>query len=401
MLNKILFVTYGGGHAKMLLPVIQKLQGNPRIECLILALTTAKAYFDTNLIKTFGFKDLLSHYSDDEITQIEHYGKSLAQDNGVIAYDESLSYMGISYLELVKELGEKAAKIKYEQQGRAAFLPVNALTRLLKATEANLLVTTVSPRAEQASIMAAKQLGIPTICINDFINKNSAQRIAETKPDITCVVSEGVKKQIKDLNYDGRLEITGNPAFDRLFDLNQNDDNLKSRIGINIKLPTILWAAQREHGVHPFTGENGDTDLPRKIEQVLISIAAKNKFNIILRSHPNDFVDYNEFSDVINGNGYALDELLSVCDAVFTISSTVGYEALLLGKKLLTFDGSTLNSDGPYSEVNMSESVNNLSDIESSLISLFSDNGKCRVEDSVLGLGTANVIKLIDEVLFE
>ena len=39
MVKKVLFVTYGGGHARMCIPVIKQLEADSDIKCEIMALT--------------------------------------------------------------------------------------------------------------------------------------------------------------------------------------------------------------------------------------------------------------------------------------------------------------------------------------------------------------------------
>jgi len=401
LIKKILFVTYGGGHSKLILPIVKQLQALAQYEVISLALTTAANDFSKENIDFKGFKDILPFYSIQEQNSCITYGKKLAEKNGAVNYDESIAYLGISYFELVKEYGEEEAQKLYENKGRAAFLPTNALFKFMSAIEPSLLVTTVSPRAEEASILAAKKLNIPSICINDFINKNSANRISRIEPDITCVINENVKKQLAKLNSTLDIRVTGNPAFDRLALSTIDKKTVKKQL--NIKGPVVLWAAQREHSVHPFTNKKGDVKLPRKVESALYDIAKSSDVNFIFRSHPNYPVDYSIYNSyVIDGNLYSLDELLHIADIVITISSTVGYEGLILGKKLITIEGSTLNDDGPYHELNMSEGVNDLADLRSVIETLIADENKLQVEVGGFNGDAANkIVKLIKCVINE
>ncbi|KOO02249.1 hypothetical protein [Vibrio nereis] len=401
MKNKILFVTYGGGHAKIILPIVKALKKQADYEIYILALTTATAYFKENGIDTFGFKDILPLFTNEEQKQIINYGRALAENNSVVDYNESIAYMGISYFELVNLHGEDKANSLLEKKGRAAFLPEVALTKFLSSISPRVLVTTVSPRAEQAAIIAAKALSIPSVCINDFINNNSAKRVAQTEPDITCVISKGVANQINILNDTLDIRVTGNPAFDRLANLNYNRLDLIKKIGVSGKKKVILWAAQREHDIHPFTGKEGKPLLPRMVEAELVKIALDDKFDIILRSHPNDIIDYEQHQNIIDGNDFSLDELLYVCDVVITISSTVGYEGLLLGKGLLTIEGATINEDGPYNEVGLSMPIFDLNDIGDSLSIVLEDRKSIVGEGSLLGKATNNICKIIEELISE
>ena len=59
-IKKIVFVTYGGGHVNMLIPVIKKLQKQSNLELVVLGLTTAGLVLKNNNIPYIGFKDLLN-----------------------------------------------------------------------------------------------------------------------------------------------------------------------------------------------------------------------------------------------------------------------------------------------------------------------------------------------------
>ena len=262
-------------------------------------------------------------------------------------------------------------------------------------------MTTVSPRAEEASIFAAKKLSIPTICINDFINKNSANRIARVAPDITCVINENVKNQLESLNSNLDVRVTGNPAFDRLAVKNVDKEVIKEELGL--EGPVVLWAAQREHAIHPFTNKSGDVDLPRKVEQSLYDIAKSSNINFVFRSHPNDPIDYSIYKSCVkDGNGYALDKLLHIADVIVTISSTVGYEGLILGKKLVTIEGSTLNDDGPYHELKMSMGVSDLADLKCIIEHAISSKNTLLVKgNSFNGNATNKIVKVIKNAINE
>ena len=62
--KKIVFVTYGGGHVNMLVPVIKELQKQDNLELIVLGLTTAGSVLKNNNIPYIGFKDLLKDNDD-------------------------------------------------------------------------------------------------------------------------------------------------------------------------------------------------------------------------------------------------------------------------------------------------------------------------------------------------
>ena len=52
---RILFVTYGGGHVRMVLPVVRALQARGTVDVQVLALTTAHAFLAREGIATEGY----------------------------------------------------------------------------------------------------------------------------------------------------------------------------------------------------------------------------------------------------------------------------------------------------------------------------------------------------------
>ena len=160
---RIAVVTYGGGHVAMMIPVIHALQKQGH-EVVVLGLTTASRVLHSNAIQHVGFKELLPLIPEPE-SAIE-LGVRLVGNNdssGPVSYDESVAYMGLSYWDLQKYVGPKLAAEKYSELGRQSFLPTQVLRLWLESVEPDLVVATNSPRAEQASILAAGSLGIPSL----------------------------------------------------------------------------------------------------------------------------------------------------------------------------------------------------------------------------------------------
>ena len=109
MTRKVLFVTYGGGHVSMVLPVIKQLRLlAPDIECVLLALTTAYATAIKVGEKPVGYKDWL-HLVDAK--QALFLGEALLGVNTSpdVSREESVAYLGINYLDLIAQHGAAGA----------------------------------------------------------------------------------------------------------------------------------------------------------------------------------------------------------------------------------------------------------------------------------------------------
>jgi hypothetical protein len=374
--KKILFVTYGGGHVNMVIPVVKALDGNKviKIDCDILAMTTARRALELNDIPCFSFRDL----SVD--AEAKDYGGILTKGQKMhssIPLEESVAYMGWSYQCLVHDYGEEVAKILYEKHGRQAFLPVKLMERLIIDGVYDLVVATNSPRSERASIIAASNVGIPSVCIVDLFALQEVKWIGERGySKKVCVFSDYVKRLLIEAGRDSDdIAVTGNPAFDGLADYNHSSVamEMRRRKGWAGK-KLVLWCSQVEPEIHPFTGERGDVDLPGKILRTLEDACKKNEgWHLLVRKHPSELTSGLP-SAVEDCSSDVLNDLLIACDAVVTMSSTVALEACLLGKPVATVDLSIFTKDAPFSDMGISYGIKNLDNIESSVKLMMSND---------------------------
>ena len=117
--KRVLFVTYGGGHAQMVLPVVSWLQRSKALDIKVLALTTAAPIFKGAGIPCLGFRDFLDFGDAAALA----WGERLLEGNNseVTADDESIAYLGLSYVDLQDRLGVAGAEAAYSRHGRQAF----------------------------------------------------------------------------------------------------------------------------------------------------------------------------------------------------------------------------------------------------------------------------------------
>lgn len=360
---KLLCVSYGGGHVAMLVPVV-KLALQRGHEVVFLGLTTARRSLDLQGIPSIGFADLLS----DADGAARAYGRELAAGlpaDGPVPLAESQAYLGLSFADLVAEWGEKEARARYAAQGRQAFLPVRTLRRAMEAIRPDLVVATNSPRAERAAIMAAGQLGIPSVCAVDSFALREVEWIGVPGfATHVCVLNDAVKTTI---SQHGRARdeiiVTGNPAFDSLFteEMVQAGAALRAQSGwaSDARL-TILFASQDEPTHHTFTGlGGGDPSLPDRMEQVLRNFVAHTPdYRLVIRYHPNQKRAFIPGLNVeFSPSSQPLPPLLHAVDGVVATTSTVAIEASLIGKPVLTVDSSIFTVDAPFSAMGISTGV--------------------------------------------
>jgi len=165
-MKRVLFVAYGSGHIKMLIPEAQALQASGRAQPVVLALTTAAPVARAAGLDVVQFKDFVQPGDEAALTR----GRQLVQDLGgaVSDPDESAAYLGLSYADLEADLGTGAAEAEYRRRGRQAFLPVRTLTRILQTLRPDVVVATNAPRGERAAIVAAGPLANLVLAIALF-----------------------------------------------------------------------------------------------------------------------------------------------------------------------------------------------------------------------------------------
>lgn len=400
----ILFVAYGGGHVAMLAPVAQALRdaGRPFV---FLALTTARAHLERLGLPSIGFRDLPGA-TDAEVLA---YGERLAADlapGGIVAHEETVAYLGLNYRDLVAQHGCERAEQLYRENGRHAFLPVKALGAAIDACGATLVVATNSPRAERAAIMAAGERGIASLCLVDLF---AAQ-------EIKWIGVPGYATRVALLNEDVRrtfiaygrqpaeLVVTGNPAFDRLREPEAIEAGraLRRVNGWDDGGTTILWASQIESQVHPFSGQAGDPTLPRQIEACLRRFVEGNcRFRLVIRYHPSEREQFVEQDRVSFSPGtQALSPLLHAVDLVVVTASTVGLEAWLAGRTVISVDNSIFQADAPYSQMGISTGAASVDELVATIAQVQSRQACVPATAGQHGVSaTARVVELIRQLL--
>ncbi|MEM7241347.1 MAG: hypothetical protein AAF429_04100 [Pseudomonadota bacterium] len=216
-------MAYGGGHAQSLIPVI-KILDKMNYNCVVLGASTGAVNFRASGIKCIDYTDLVHERNRDLVNQ---YGKKLLHDNynpfSGLTREQSISYLGLNYLNNVVREGTRSAASLYFSNGRNCFLPLDSIETLIKDVQPDLVVTSISPRTELAARMVAAKFGIPTIAIADVINPESPSNPVIV--DTLCVPNEFAKIRWAEKEYvvADNIVVTGNPAYDKLMDLPKVD----------------------------------------------------------------------------------------------------------------------------------------------------------------------------------
>lgn len=359
-MKKILFVCYGSGHVRMVVPVAKALAEAGLAQVQVLGLTTAAKVVRAAGLPLLQFKDFIAPGDDAALAR----GQDLIASMGTLDDPvESATYMGLCYAELEAELGATEAQRRYAQLGRQAFLPVRIMERILRDVKPDLLVVTNSPRAERASVIAARHLGIPAVCLVDLFAVDEVRWIGA--PDYArkvCVLNEGVREFLLAAGRKPeQLAVTGNPAFDALLDPSNASQgrDLRRQHGWDGRR-VILWPSQAEPAIHPFDGTPGEPDLPARVLERLCSWVARNEDAILcVRPRAGEAAPALPTGGrvVVTGQDWPLPALLQAVDTVVTLTSTVGLEGHLCGARLVQVLGSVFEAAMPLARFGVADAA--------------------------------------------
>jgi CDP-Glycerol:Poly(glycerophosphate) glycerophosphotransferase len=364
--GSVFIVTYGNGHVAKVAPVVAALRERG-IKVMVMALTLGYKQAEALGLNPLGYQDFL-HLVDKDLALA--YGQQLLEHNSHPDVDEneSVAYLGVNYLEWVEQYGVDEARQRYEAGGRRSFLPVNFIGKVIDQLRPGLIVSTASPRSEQAAIEAGVSRGIPTLTMMDLFalptdgfykNKVFADRIT--------LLSELTRKNLLSRAIDSsRLVVTGCPAYDKLLDSVQATQGAawKRQLGWDNKY-VVMWAGTLEEASDHTPDEYLGTGLATQVENQLRDWVTQNEnAALIVRYHPSQYhlFDNLHSHDRVYFSNPSKDPLhmqLHASDCVVTQMSTVGFEGFLIGKRLITLSFSpmvaTFGSD--YSKLGLGESA--------------------------------------------
>jgi len=370
-MKKVLFVAYGSGHIKMVVPLAQALAANGMAKPVVLALTTAAPVARAAGLEVLQFRDFVTEADGAALA----LGLQMMQGLGGPAADpqETVAYLGLSMADLIADVGPEEAGLAYRQFGRQAFLPVRTLHRILRQVAPDLVVCTNSPRAERAAVLAARQLGIPSICVVDLFAIDEVKWIgAPDYADQVCVLNESVRQfLIAAGRSQDQVVVTGNPGFDALnapAALAQGRQIREQRGWLDRHV--ILWPTQVEPAFHPFDGRPGDPTLPQRALAAVMQWVL-SRTDCVLGIRPRAGEDLPVFPAdpriVLTGQDWPLASLLHATDLVVTLTSTVGLEGHLAGCRLIQVLGSVFDQAMPLARYGIADAAVPVAEISQAL----------------------------------
>ena len=398
-MKKVLFVCYGSGHVRMVLPLALALHAGGRAQVQVLALTTAAAVVQDAGLPQLRFKDFVLPGDAPALARGRALMASLAE---VVDPEETAAYLGLSYADLEAEVGADEAEARHARDGRQAFLPRRTLTRILRQVRPDLVVATNSPRAERAAIEAAGALGIPAVCVVDLFAVDEVRWIGQPGyARRVCVLNEAVRDFLLAAGRQPHeIVATGNPAFDALHapGLAQQGAALRAARGWDGKR-VLLWPAQVEPALHPFNGSPGDPTLPDRALQALVGwTLAQPDAVLCVRPRAGQALPALPTHEriVLTGQDWPLPPLLHAVDLVVTLTSTVGLEGHLAGARLVQVLGSVFDAAMPLARFGIADAAVPLAGLPAAL-DRWSRAGRRAVQGETGA--TRRVLAVLDEFL--
>lgn len=393
---RVLLACYGGGHVQSLIPVAHALQNDRHIALTVLGFTTARAVFERAGVKAESYTVLEQYLTHSYAKLAEPFVSDLSHPD--VKRSESLAYFQVGLHDLIETHGKDEALRLVRRQGRVAFRPEMTFRRYLEATLPDLVITSTSPRSELALQRAARTLGIPGLAISDLFLQHEASYLCDIGyAQHISVIAGYVADFLRDQGCrETKLYVTGNPAFDELFSDSAKiaGKKIQDRFSMGGECRLITWIAT-PHDV----SLRGKPFIPSaKIIEYLESFCDMNPgHKFAIRPHPNRPIELPENCrhGVLLDNAYSIESVLWASDVVSLETSTVGLQAALIGRPVVT-----INSENypPYASLGLATDVPNLEALGSVLMNPDRPD-LLRLRPAGLGDATTRVLQVIDELL--
>ncbi|MGF3114057.1 hypothetical protein ACQV2R_01525 [Facklamia sp. P12937] len=390
----VLFVTYGGGHVKSIIPVYNEL-AKRGVKCQVLSLTSSYKILKDNNIPFKTYEDLKCFFTESELGEIKYFSEKYFEKN----YDINSGipskviywYIGINIWDLSKQFNSKQrAEDYYEKFGKKVFCPLNLFKRLLSNVSPKVIVVSSGQRSEKAAAIQGNDLGIQVVRIIDLISKN----FKYDYKSIFCVQNNLSKRKLLEIAPkvpEKDIRVTGQPnLINRYEKLEESNFYENYQPQIFSKIVTLFSQPNLK-------------DI-EKIRKEYKSIALNNpKILFIWKLHPNEesFVFKSKIENLFVLKDINSSLLIEKSDLIITFFSTIGMQAITNDKNLLVINH--LNEDYPvkYHEMGCAIMLTNLKKMEEVVLNslydptLFEDiKNKRKKIDNVLNpeINISNII---------
>lgn len=253
---------------------------------------------------------------------------------------------GNALLPVIKELaGDAGVKINILTDGRAQEI-IQKNLKLEDITPEKMILEADKVIGQPQAILmdrSTSEMGVdtyvdatfpevPKILVEDYYT-NSINFLGELMernlplPEKICVMDQGAKEIIvkKFPQLKNRIEVTGQPAFDRFVGENTRElaKEVKQKLGLQETDKLVAYMST--------------LDEPEKIRQMAAALKDEvGDFYFVFRRHPRDNVDYDTYKKILTEQGirvvdtdaFSTDEIGAAADVIITTWSTEGLHGI-------------------------------------------------------------------------
>jgi len=339
----VLFLAYTHSHVNTLTPVIKKMKNN--------FLVVKRDGFTSNVAKklknnNIKYNDIEGYLTKESPRNIRKARKSLKNKYKELLKTGEFDKQNLSYLFLIYF----PEMIRY----------IEIINNMLSVEKPRLFVvmneiTTIGNIAAHI----AKQKGIKTLCIQHGAMGN-ASGFTPVSADKIAVWGGNSKKSLINRNTPKeKIIITGAPQFDNLTGFNAKmEEDIKKEINLDPSKKYILFTTQ----TLPYVEE--------AVRCVCKAVKSIPSLQLVIKTHPSEY-STKKYEKIIKESGVDgiltkkyLHPLIKGCNAMLTVASTTGLEALIMGKPLITINLSGKPDIMPYAESGAAIGVYNPGDVK-------------------------------------
>lgn len=371
MKKKILFVTYGGGHVRIVIPIIEELISRKH-EVSILGLTSSVKDLKKYKYDYKNIRDYLSLFDYIEQKKILEYGELVIDDafddKSGLDKDDIKVYLGINLwdLSLQYENFDKCLN-EFKLNGRRGFFPINLMERIIRYENPDVLVVTSGQRSEKAAAIVANKMDIQVVRIIDLLGEN----LVIPYDAKVCVMNDYAKNNILESNSKintNDVFVTGQPNIELKYNYrdqikfyqNNNLDKYEKKVSFfsqpNIPYRSIVFK-----------------------EYIKLFESNSNYFGV-WKLHPNEDISlYDNLVNQLPPNLIVVKDddtnvLIEESNLVITFYSTVGLQAIVAGKLLLVINLTEKDFPIDYAKLGCAKLVRNVSDFQNTINYLLKNN---------------------------
>ena len=355
-MTRPLLISYGGGHANIVIALAHELERRG-LGFDLIGLTTAYAAFRRAGLQPLDVTALADPGQDRVFFDaVREYLPAGHHPN--ITARQTHAYFALGFADLALRFGWDEAHRRTREGGRKAFEPVSIFARYFARHRPSLLVTTTSPRFEIAALRAARLCGVPSLAVGDhFLVGESGAICSGDYADHLVVLAEAVAARLR-ANGGAlpQLHVLGNPAFDKLAAVPGDAARraqLRAQLGVSAE-KLLFWPL----GGAAYSGSGERLLSAEAVMAVLEPITRRDEWKYLLRAHPN----WPVAPDVphLCPPDFSPEDCLLACDLVVAESTTFGLQALLRGIPVIAFGHADLTQYPRFGWASLAHSADEL-----------------------------------------